>query len=645
MASESSVFPRQKTALALIKALFPAGEKFSSADEMEIQSRLLALVNNNKLIIRALSFQLFFFNWFCVLFTARFFHVLTDDAQKKLLETWSKKTVRGLVLRMTALPYKLAYIQQSEVEEKLCIAKEKKNAAEPARWLQQMTHASDYDEDQELEADVVIVGTGAGGAASAYEFASKGLAVVLIEEGQYFDRSHFTGNLFDVVPKLYRLEPTGTIGNHVVPVPIGKNVGGTTTINSGTAMRTPPETLAQWRDEGLSEFTEERLNPYFKAAEEIICVQTADPKHVGQLGEIMRTGATEMGFKEVGPLTRNAEGCDGQGLCQFGCPTDAKKSTNVSYIPLALDAGAFLFSGFKATKLIKSGNCAEGIVASGVGSDGKRIQLKIKASKTIIAMGTFYTPVFLKNNGVKNKWLGKNLSIHPAGVATALFKNNNFENTNKIPQGYGIKDWREKGIMFEGGTPPFLVHAVGSVNYGDKFVEEIENYQQTAYFGVMVKDTTRGRVFQPRFLKFPLLWYWINKKDQEKLKLGIKTLAAFYLKAGADEVYMTGNSKIPPIKSMKELDDLFDKKLNIREFLITGYHPLGTARIASDKAKGVCDADHKVFDWENLYVMDGAAVPSSLGANPQLTIMSLATMASEKLAKHIQEKQSQNAAA
>lgn len=636
--SENKIRPflRQKTAYALIRALFPAGKKLPAAEPEKLEHVCFELSKGNAFIYRLLSFQLAVFNFFCFCLYGKVFEELTENRQKNVIEEWSRKSLLRGILRITALPYKLFFIQQQEIKNSLCIAGEKSNTADAARWQQQISSVDDYDEDQELEADVVIVGTGAGGASAAYEFASKGLAVVLVEEGRYYDRSHFTGNLFQVVPKLYRLEPTGTIGNHVIPVPIGKNVGGTTTINSGTAMRTPPETLKMWREElGLDEFTEQELEPYFKEVEKVLCVQQADAKHVGQLGEIMRTGAEAMGFKDMGPLVRNAEGCDGQGLCQFGCPTDAKKSTNVSYIPLALGAGAFLMTGFKATKLLEDfykPRDAQGIEAIGVNASGKKIKLKIKASKTIISMGTFYSPVFLKQNGVRNKWLGKNLSIHPAGVVTALFPENNFENTHKIPQGYGIKDWQEKGLMFEGGTPPALVHAVGSINYGSAFVEEMENYQQTAYFGFMIKDKTRGRVIKPWLLKFPILWYWINKEDREQLLLGVKTLAQFYLKAGAKEVYMTGNASIRPIKTMEELDNLFKKRKNIRDFLLTAYHPLGTARIGADRKQGVVNSDLAVYDWKNLFVMDGSVVPSSLGANPQVTIMTLSSRAARKLA-------------
>ncbi len=628
-------FQKRQQTFALIRALFPAGEKFSEANP-ETLEKILAGFFKGRVMFKVLSVQLAIFNFFCFCLYGKRFDELTQNRQQEVITSWARKPVLTLILRLTALPYKLAYIHQQEVQQKLCIAQEKKNTAEAARWLQQISSVDDYEEDQQLEADVVIVGTGAGGASAAYEFASKGLAVVLIEEGRYYDRSHFTGNLFQVVPKLYRLEPTGTIGNHIIPVPIGKNVGGTTTINSGTAMRTPPETLKMWREQlGLQEFTEAAMEPYFQEVENILCVQKADPKHVGQLGEIIRTGATASGFFDMGTLPRNAEGCDGQGLCQFGCPTEAKKSTNVSYIPLALDAGAFLMTGFKAIKLLEDfykPREAQGIEAVGVNAQGKKIKLKVKAAKTIIAMGTFYTPVFLKRNGVRNKWLGKNLSIHPAGVVTALFPENNFENTNKIPQGYGVKDWQEKGIMFEGGTPPFLVHGVGSVNYGKAFVEEMENYQQTAYFGVMIKDKSRGKVIQPWFMKFPILWYWVNKEDKEQLFSGLKTLAQFYLNAGAKEVYMTGNASIRPIQNLEQLEKVFQKKRKVKDFLLTAYHPLGTARIASNKQQGVCDTNHKVFDWENLYVMDGSAVPSSLGSNPQVTIMSLCSRAARKLA-------------
>jgi len=61
------------------------------------------------------------------------------------------------------------------------------------------------------------------------------------------------------------------------------------------------------------------------------------------------------------------------------------------------------------------------------------------------------------------------------------------------------------------------------------------------------------------------------------------------------------------------------------------FHPLGTARADGDPLRGVVDADLRVHGLEGLYVADGSVVPSSLGVNPQLTIMALAT----RLAFHL----------
>ena len=55
------------------------------------------------------------------------------------------------------------------------------------------------------------------------------------------------------------------------------------------------------------------------------------------------------------------------------------------------------------------------------------------------------------------------------------------------------------------------------------------------------------------------------------------------------------------------------------------FHPLGTARADADPAHGVVDGDLRLHGVEGVYVSDASAVPSSLGVNPQITIMALAT--------------------
>jgi len=507
---------------------------------------------------------------------------------------------------------------------------------ETFRWQQQITAARDCDEDMTLEADVVILGSGAGGAAAAYELACRGLAVVIIEEGQYYDRSHFTGKLTEVIPKLYRSwGATVATGNSIIPVPVGCNVGGTTTINSGTCMRTPPSVLQRWREQGLEAFTEQAMAPWFEGVERMLSVQQATTETVGPIGDLIDRGAAANGFLQRQPLMRNAQGCDGQGLCQFGCPTDAKQSTNVSYIPHALERGAFLFSGFRAERLQQKGNRITGVIARGQNADGRPITLSLTCRQTIVAMGSLFTPLFLRQQGVRNPHLGRHLTLHPAGVVNALFPDRDLANSRSIPQGYGVSDWEEQGLMFEGGTIPLAGHSLLNPLVGQDWVRFTEDYPHTAYFGFMIRDTSEGRVRRGPRRGLPLIRYHMNRQDFALFKRGIHALACWYLDAGAEQVLIPGLNRIVRIHNRTELERFLRSPLKPTDFLISAYHPLGTARIAASPRDGVCDSRHRVFGYPGLSVMDGASVPTSLGANPQVTIMAMASRAANMMAREL----------
>ena len=96
-------------------------------------------------------------------------------------------------------------------------------------------------------ADVVVVGSGAGGAAAAKELAEAGLSVAVLEEGPYV-----TSEAFDAPPweRFIRLCRDGgmtvAVGKPLIPMPLGRAVGGTTLVNSGTCFRTPRKVLDEW---------------------------------------------------------------------------------------------------------------------------------------------------------------------------------------------------------------------------------------------------------------------------------------------------------------------------------------------------------------------------------------------------------------
>jgi choline dehydrogenase-like flavoprotein len=129
----------------------------------------------------------------------------------------------------------------------------------------------------------------------------------------------------------------------------------------------------------------------------------------------------------------------------------------------------------------------------------------------------------------------------------------------------------------------------------------------------------------------PMIRYWLQDKDVSHIKRGVDVLAQIFFASGASRVH-TPISGYDVLESEADLAAL--RRANIRawDLDLSAYHPLGTARMGTDPASSVIDADHQLHDCPGLYVVDGAAVPSALGVNPQITIMALATRAAEKIA-------------
>jgi choline dehydrogenase-like flavoprotein len=557
------------------------------------------------------------------------FAKLSFERRLALLESFrTGDAVRRLMLRALVSPIKIAHFDDPALYKQLgCVYDHERARAEvkPA-YMRDRVHAG-LDGDLAVECDVVVIGTGAGGAVVGRELAEAGLAVVFVEEGRYFDRSHFTGRGFEMQQKLYRRGgSTFSIGNVGIPIPLGQTVGGTTTVNSGTCYRTPDRVLHAWQEElGLRDLGPDQLGPYFDRVEAVLGVERAKAELMGGNGRIIARGCDALGFTRHGPLKRNAPACDGQGVCCFGCPTDAKRSTNVSYIPLALKAGAELFAGAKMTRVIVERGKAVGVEAKSNGHT-----LTVRARSVVIACGSIMTPLVLGQQGLANRsgQLGKNLSIHPACGALAEF-DEQIMPWKGIPQGYGVEELHEEGILFEGAMVPLEMTLTVTQLIGPELVRLAESFDHVASFGFMVSDSSRGSV--SAVMGQPVIRYWLEDKDVAHIKRGLDVLAQIYFAAGAKRVH-TPISGFDVLESHDDLAKLRRAKINARDLDLSAYHPLGTARMGIDPAHSVVDQDHQCHDTAGLYIVDGASVPSSLGVNPQVTIMAMATRAAEKIA-------------
>jgi len=459
-----------------------------------------------------------------------------------------------------------------------------------------------------LDADVCVIGAGAGGAVVAAELAEGGASVVVLEQGAHHDPDDFSARPPEMLARLYRDGgQTTTLGSPPILLPLGRGVGGTTLVNSGTCFRTPPRVLEQWAVEFGLELDEATLQPCFERVEQAISVAEVAPELAGANAAVARRGAERLGWSH-GYLRRNARGCVGSGVCVFGCPTSAKQHTGITYIPRALSAGARIVTGADVRELIVRGGEARGARARL--ADGGT--LEVRAPTVVVACGTIHTPLLLARNrlGGASGQLGHNLALHPATAAFALME----ETVNMargVPQSFYVDEFAADGVMFEGVAGPPAYAAMSLPLTGERHAQAMAQYPRLAQFGLMVSDTSRGQVSS--LAGRPVIRYSLCEQDVAKFRLGLARLEELFIAAGAREVYLPLPAGVQP------------QSARARDLKLMAFHPLGTARADARPTHGVVDGDLAVHSVRGVHVADGSVVPSALGVNPQLTIMALAT--------------------
>ncbi|MCA9519364.1 MAG: GMC family oxidoreductase [Myxococcales bacterium] len=574
---------------------------------------------------------------------ARYFKPFTrlDQAQQQQYLYWLYDKVYPTHVAIRALLFglKYAYFSAPTVKSYLGHRLRVETSSEPLpRYMQErMISTRDWTPGEPIEADVVVIGTGAGGAVVAKELAQRGHAVVMLESGRYHGRQHFNGDPLEMTKRMYRGNGMViTVGNSPIVLPLGHTVGGTTAINSGTCYRTPDKVLQHWAsDLGLRELGPEQMGGYFERVESMLGVVEAQTKYLGGTARKIAIGAEMLGLKH-GPLRRNAADCDGQGLCCHGCPTDAKRSTNVSYVPAALKHGAMLVTEARVDEFLIRGDRVEGVVARGVDATDQPYRLEVRAPIVVVACGSIYTPLLLMRNGLcsTSHQLGRNLTIHPAYNAFALF-DEDLGDQLAIPQGYAIEEFKEQGILYEGGTAPIGITAGGLSMIGPRFAEVMSRARGLGNFGFMICDTSRGSVIEgPNGA--PLISYYLNRRDVERIRFGLDILARVYFAAGAEAV-LPNIFGIQELRGEADLEMLKRVDLQARHLQLTAHHPLGTARMGHHPTTSVVTHEHETHDIRNLYIVDGSVVPTPLGVNPQITIMSMATRAAEKISERLEQ--------
>lgn len=213
-----------------------------------------------------------------------------------------------------------------------------------------------------VTADAVVVGSGAGGAMVARTLARAGLDTVVLEEGRRWTVDEFRSmHPIDRYAGLYRgAAATVALGRPAVVLPIGRAVGGTTVVNSGTCYRPPLAVQQRWRDEfGLVLADPPRLAGHLDDVENTLQVAPVPLEIMGRNGRLLLDGAKALGWRAA-PIARNAPGCDACCQCAIGCPRNAKFGVHLNALPQACAHGARIISDARVEQVLHENGRAGG---------------------------------------------------------------------------------------------------------------------------------------------------------------------------------------------------------------------------------------------------------------------------------------------
>jgi choline dehydrogenase-like flavoprotein len=507
--------------------------------------------------------------------------------------------------------------------------------------------AGNYTEHSTLEADVVIIGTGAGGGTTAEILAKAGLKVLLIEEGPLKSSNDFKMDERQAYKDLYQENAGRMNKDGSMSILQGRCVGGSTVVNWTSSFRTPEQTLQYWADnfntEGVSK---DEMAPWFDNMEQRLNIAPwAVPPN--ENNAVLSRGADALGIPwQVIP--RNVVGCWNLGYCGTGCPTNAKQSMLVTTIPSAMDEGSQLLYNARAERLIIDNNKVTGIEISALNESYRPtgVTLTVKAKTVILAAGGINGPaMMLRSDAPDPKGLvGKRTFLHPVAFSFAEF-------SSEINPYYGAPQsiysdhfqWQSIAgpVGYKLEVPPLHpgFTSVLLMGHGESHVEDIKKlpnmHSMIALMRDGFNDGSRGGSIELASDGSPIVNYPINDYLWEGIKRSHLQMAEIEFAAGAKAV------------KPAHVDAKFEKSWNASKAainqlpyiasraLVGSAHVMGGMAMGEDLDRCVVDSNGKYHYLDNLYVIDGSVFPTSIGANPQLSIYAMACKQATRLAEKL----------
>jgi choline dehydrogenase-like flavoprotein len=488
----------------------------------------------------------------------------------------------------------------------------------------------------ERSCDVLVIGSGASGAVIAAELAEAGQEVVLLEEGGHVPPSDY-GRMRPSESMRHMWRDAGLtfavgIGDSpAINVMMGRCVGGSSLLTGGVCFRIPPAVLHDWSTRlGLRELDERGMEPCFSAVEQAIHVEQVPLAARSRSTTLFASGAASLGHP-LKPLKRNTLNCNGCGRCNFGCPHGAKLSVDITYLPRALAAGATIYADCAVDRLTRERDRVTGAIGRVL--DGPRARTKarftVRARRVVLTAGAYASPLLLMKSGFgrgRSGQIGRNLTLHPGFRVMARF--------DQLVQGWKGALQSAYSDAYEGDRitlvglfvpPGVLAATLPGIAAGH--AASASSIPELGVFGGMLHDDAGGTLHS--LFGQPLMTYRMSRADRASVPTLMRRMAEIWFAAGAKQVFLPVLG-LGPVDRDK-LRTLELEKIPGKQLECASQHPLGTCRMGTSPKDSVVDPDGQSWELRDLFVADGSILPTSLGVNPQLSIMSMATRIAWKL--------------
>ena len=511
--------------------------------------------------------------------------------------------------------------------------------------------------------DAVVIGAGFGGAITACRLAQAGQAVCVLERGKRWHKSEFPRSIGQVAKAFWREHKNyGFLEYHVskrMDVIQGCGVGGGSLHYFNVHLRARDAIFQQ--NEWPEKINRHLMDPYYDLVKDMLDAEPLSPPQGMDLPPrtkaflaAAKKGKREAKLLDIAVYTgedRNNPhsgipqcACDYTGNCMLGCRVHAKNSLDLNYIPLAEAHGAQVFPLHMVQKIEPVSDQSYRVTFAHLSDEpGKSVPGSVIGKKVIVAAGTLGSNQLLlrcknifKTLPKLSARLGKRFSGNGDFILSSTLDADRVVDPSQGPSITAYMDCSTENnqIVIEdlGFPDPFLWLLEGVIPNKNRFINTLrvlKNYIMES-FGIRLGSTRieveLERIFEGGHTS-RLLPY-----------LGMGTDAA----DGTLRLTQHGNIDIDwshrKSKAMfREMEQALKKlsaDLNGRyktsllwrwptRKLLTA-HPLGGCTMSTSPRTGVVNELGEVWEYPNLYVADGAIIPTALAVNPSATIAALA---------------------